>query len=131
MTQLRDPKRELIEAIRDRVAFRKDLLGAVALDEDPEITESRWKCVSESTVRHSVLHAESRPVPAAFSMKIQRKLYATAPPRPMVELDFDTAMDVLINICHDCQEATRIHNYNNSKVEGLKVRGTTTTPKLH
>ncbi|KAF1814453.1 Mak10-domain-containing protein [Eremomyces bilateralis CBS 781.70] len=114
-------KQEVVEAILVRVGFRKDLLSAMPLHEDIDTSESTWKCVCESTYRHSLLHSTSKPVPAAFSKKIQRKLYGTAPPRPIVELDFETAMDVLVKICNDCQESTRIQTYSNSKVEGLKA----------
>lgn len=56
----------------------------------------------------------AKPVPEAFSSKLQRKLASTVPPRPVVTIAFETAYDHLERLCHDGRALIEVLNYNDS-----------------
>ena len=51
-------------------------------------------------------------VEASFSIKIQRRLASTVPPRPIVNISFDEAIEQLTGLCQNGKDAYRILDYH-------------------
>lgn len=105
--------KKLRDAIRARLQFRYDLLAA--LDQDLDIletrsTESFSQCLSHLTcIKES--HPLGKPVPEAFSLKIQRKLASTVPPRPIVNISHEDALAHLQRLCKDAIDMQQMLDY--------------------
>ena len=104
--------RTLKGALIDRLVFRRHLLSAVRIEDimDPRRASIWEQCIEalpelKSTAQHG------KPVEGSFSIKIQRKLASTVPPRPMVMLGFDDAHNHLTRLCQYGKEAYRILDY--------------------
>ncbi|KAF2280481.1 amino-acid N-acetyltransferas-like protein subunit Mak10 [Westerdykella ornata] len=110
--QLDDPGLTITDSLRGaitgRLLFRKAFLLALDLDCPLPHSSSTWPPVLSLLPSISTTHQLSVPVPGAFSNKIQRRLASTVPPRPVVELAFSDAFTHLKQLCHDCEEATRV-----------------------
>ena len=112
---------KLKEAIKCRLVFRRDFL--LSLDQDLDIMQSRSashfsSCLSQlDPITESV--SLGRPVPEAFSWKIQRKLASTVPPRPMVKISFEDARAHLKRLCQDAIDLLEVLDY--SGPHNLKV----------
>lgn len=108
-------------ALIDRLQFRKLFLRALA-------APNEWPKSSPDTAWQDCLALLERvidsakfgiSVPESFSVKLQRKLASTVPPRPMVELKFDKAVGHLKRLCqdsHDVMSLGELHGSNNIKV---------------
>jgi hypothetical protein len=94
-------------AIKARLGFRKDFLRALDLELPSNLIPYSWPPVLEGIHTLKNTHQLGQVVPGAFSTKMQRRLASTVPPRPIVELDFKDALDKLLQISSDCEEATR------------------------
>ncbi|KAF2640615.1 amino-acid N-acetyltransferas-like protein subunit Mak10 [Massarina eburnea CBS 473.64] len=97
----------LRSAIITRLNFRKAFLRALDIDLPLEQLSTCWPHLLESLDSIRKTHDLGNPVPGAFSTKMQRRLASTVPPRPVVELDFNDALEKLQQLCIDCSEATR------------------------
>jgi hypothetical protein len=58
--------------------------------------------------------ALGKTVSAAFSEKIQRKLASTVPPRPIVEVSYESAYKHLERLCRDASIALEVLKYHDS-----------------
>ncbi|KAH9883027.1 hypothetical protein J1614_000394 [Plenodomus biglobosus] len=94
-------------AILSRLEFRKFFLRALDIDISLSQIPHSWSPVLESLQTLSESHEMGKPVPGAFSSKLQRRLASTVPPRPIVELSFADATTQLQSLVSDCTEATR------------------------
>lgn len=56
----------------------------------------------------------SKPVPEAFSAKLQRKLASTVPPRPVVTVEIGAAYTHLERLCQDGLIVTEVLNFHDS-----------------
>lgn len=109
------------EAIRCRLLFRHNFL--CALDEDLEVIDTRStdnfaSCLSALDVIAGTV-AIGKPVPEAFSLKIQRRLASTVPPRPIVHISPEDALAHLKRLCQDAIDMQQMLDYrgpNNFKV---------------
>lgn len=110
------PSLELTNALCMRLKFRIAFLTAVSSAEQRDMTSSReaWDEVVALLSGVSTSHELSRPVTDAFSVKLQRKLASTVPPRPVVTIAFETACKHLQRLCHDGRALTEILNYHDS-----------------
>jgi hypothetical protein len=97
----------LRSAIVARLEFRKDFLRALDLDLPPDHISYSWPPVLKGIQTLKNTHQLGKIVPGAFSTKMQRRLASTVPPRPIVELEFKDALDKLLQVTTDCEEATR------------------------
>ena len=61
-------------------------------------------------------------VPDSFSVKVQRKLASTVPPRPIVNVSQDRAFEHLERLCRDAAIAVDVFDYHDS--HSLFVRAT-------
>ncbi|KAL4924488.1 N-alpha-acetyltransferase 35, NatC auxiliary subunit [Aspergillus undulatus] len=100
-------------AIKDRLDFRKQFL--LALQQDILIVKSRSVDKLESCLAILPTLKEStnvgRPLPEAFSWKIQRKLASTVPPRPMVRISLEDALAHLQRLFQDGIHLNQILDY--------------------
>jgi hypothetical protein len=104
---------KLKDAIHCRLVFRHEFLSA--LDQDIEVLETRStenfeSCLAQlGPLRESV--PLGKPVPESFSLKIQRKLASTVPPRPMVNLTPEDALSHLQRLCQDAIDMQQMLDY--------------------
>ena len=98
---------ELKSALVVRLEFRKALLVAFSPDYSMSYLDEYWPPVSSTLPVIETTHNLGRPVPGSFSTKLQRRLASTVPPRPVVELEFKDALEKLVQLCVDCEEAVR------------------------
>lgn len=54
-------------------------------------------------------------VPDAFSIKVQRKLASTVPPRPVIEVGQDAAFQHLEQMCKDAAVVVDVLQYHDSQ----------------
>lgn len=105
---------KLKDAIHCRLVFRHDFLSA--LDQDIEVLNTRSTtnfeaCLSQlGPLKESI--SLGKPMPEAFSLKIQRKLASTIPPRPMVHLSSDDALAHLNRLCQDAIDMQQMLDYS-------------------
>ncbi|KAE8393159.1 amino-acid N-acetyltransferase subunit Mak10 [Aspergillus alliaceus] len=101
------------EAIKCRLLFRREFL--LSLDQDINVLESRSTSHFSSCLLQLSPIADSlslgRPVPEAFSWKVQRKLASTVPPRPMVNISFEDALAHLKRVCQDAIDLVEVLDY--------------------
>lgn len=104
-------------ALAQRLGFRCAFLTTVGLAEDrsmPFEVKKSWTIALESL---SGLRSElelSKPVPEAFSAKLQRKLASTVPPRPVVTVEIGAAYAHLERLCQDGLIVTEVLNFHDS-----------------
>ena len=103
---------KLRDAIKCRLAFRRSLL--YALDGDVDIqsksTEHFASCLSQvPSMTNSV--SLGKPIPEAFSEKIQRKLASTVPPRPIVKISIEDALGHMKRLCQDAIDLKEVLDY--------------------
>lgn len=105
--------KELRDAIRCRLLFRREFLSA--LDGDLEVLDTRSTDNFSSCLSHLAALTESvslgKEVPEAFSMKIQRKLASTVPPRPIVNISTNVALAHMQRLCQDAIDLQQMLDY--------------------
>ncbi|KAI4096133.1 MAG: hypothetical protein LQ344_001196 [Seirophora lacunosa] len=106
----------LRKAISVRLTLRRRLLIAMGSDLSPDKDAQIrcWKHCSELLPALIETRVVSKPVKAAFSIKIQRRLASSVPPRPMVEATFDKTHAFLANLCRDAADVYRVLDYHGS-----------------
>ncbi|KAJ5888620.1 hypothetical protein N7495_008661 [Penicillium taxi] len=106
--------KSLRDAIVCRLKLRYEFLAA--LDSDLEILETRSvdKFVESLAIMESLASSVSlgKQVPEAFSLKIQRKLASTVPPRPIVQISNEDALAHLKRLCQDAIDLLEIVDYS-------------------
>lgn len=114
--------KKLRDAIRSRLLLRWEFLAAV--DQDLEILDTGSTDSFESCLAHLKPVTESvslgKAVPEAFSLKLQRKLASTVPPRPIVHIKQEDALAHLKRLCQDAIDMQQILGY--SSPSNFKVR---------
>lgn len=105
-------KQALLQRLKMRVAF---LTTVLAVDERvAPIIKSAWQVLSNTLPSIRDTREFGKPVPDSFSVKLQRKLASTVPPRPIVETSFEDAYNHLVRLCHDGDLAAEILDYKDS-----------------
>jgi N-alpha-acetyltransferase 35, NatC auxiliary subunit len=111
--EARSISEQLREALRTRLEFRKAFLGAVSKDvniiKDPSTIE--WEACAKYLQTIADSHKLGKPVEQSFSVKIQRKLASTVPPRPMVNISFENALSHLKRLCQDGIDLAAVLNF--------------------
>lgn len=98
---------EVKNALLSRLALREKLLIVSSPDFPLDQQEDDWIAVRQHLQEIQESHNIGSPVKDAFSSKIQRRLASTVPPRPVVELPFSDACQVLLELCQDNLEVVR------------------------
>ena len=97
------------DALLNRLELRQLLLSAVQLDGYLDRQRARlWDGCLKLLPMLSQTSKLGVPLENSFSIKIQRKLASTVPPRPIVKISFDEAVARLSGICHDGRDAYQI-----------------------
>lgn len=106
----------LLKAILTRLTLRKRMLVAVESDlhTEQQAQIRQWTHCSELLPGLLQTHKFGEPVGDAFSIKIQRTLASSIPPRPMVETNFEEVHTFLGNLCRDAADAFHVLNYHGS-----------------
>jgi hypothetical protein len=104
------------DALTNRLRFRNHFLEA--LDEEQLANGVQDKlpfttCLSlVGQIEGSV--SLGKPIEDAFTLKIQRKLASTVPPRPMVTISISSAMTHLKRLCQDAIDMHELLDYSGS-----------------
>ena len=103
----------LRDALVVRLELRNFLLSAVQFDEIINDHRVPWwdRCLQLIPTLSKTTSLGMR-VDAAFSIKIQRRLASTVPPRPIVNISFDEAIQQLTRLCQNGKDAYRILDYH-------------------
>ncbi|KAI9840780.1 MAG: hypothetical protein M1837_001310 [Sclerophora amabilis] len=108
-----DLSQSVKKSLEYRLNFRRKFLLVVAakLEDVKTLSASRWEDCANilPTIKES--HRCGRVVEDSFSVRIQRKLASTVPPRPIVHLDFDDAIEHLVKLCQDGKDLVRVFDY--------------------
>lgn len=87
-----DLPQDICKALESRLELRISFLDAIDLatirHATPESSKVPWTRMRDLIGIIEDEHTLGKPVPEAFSTKLQRRLTSTMPPRPMVKLSF-------------------------------------------
>ena len=103
----------LKDGLCNRLELRRNLLYAVQLEgivDGQRVTH--WERCLELLPKLSQTNKFAKPVLDSFSIKIQRRLASTVPPRPLVNISFDDAFTHLSELCCNARDAYRVLNYH-------------------
>lgn len=104
------------DAIHQRLEIRKSLL--LALASDPRLPDDKspihWDRCAALLPEIKKSAESGRPMDESFSVKVQRKLASTVPPRPIVNLKFEDAVTFLQRLCKDGKDVVRVLDYHGS-----------------
>jgi hypothetical protein len=113
----RDISPEVQEALQGRLKFRVNFLYTVSIADhrDQSVLRESWSNMLDALPGVSVSKDVGIPVSESFSVKLQRKLASSVPPRPVVSVAFQTAYEHLERLCRDGQVLTGILEYHDSQ----------------
>lgn len=114
---------DLKAALVDRLHLRNHILTALDGDFDAVDTRDKESFVASLALIPLIEKTMSlgKPIEDAFTVKIQRKLATTIPPRPMVTINASDALNHLKRICQDAIDMQELLEYSCSY--DLRVRG--------
>lgn len=103
----------LKKALSTRLEIRRTFLAAVDFGHSNHKETIRdWETCNALLPVLKTTHHLGKPVEGSFSVKLQRKLASTVPPRAVVVVNFDDAWDIFSRICHGGESAYRILDYH-------------------
>lgn len=102
------------EALIDRLLLRKKFLEALSKDLEAGFSQDKEPFKACLTLIHPVEQSVTygKPIPESFTLKIQRKLASTIPPRPMVTIDIKAAIEHLKRLFQDAIDLHEILQYS-------------------
>lgn len=105
---------EIKKALSQRLIFRREFLSG--LDQDMDVLETRSIADFQASVPLVSQIEETmslgKPIEEAFSLKLQRKLASTVPPRPIVKIERKEAMAHLRRLCQDAADVLQMLDYH-------------------
>lgn len=103
----------LRDGLCHRLEVRRSLLRAVDSDEIVDVQRATiWARCSELLLTLPQTRKLGKPVLDSFSIKIQRRLASSVPPRPIISISFDDAFAQLGWLCQNAKDAYRILDYH-------------------
>ncbi|TVY62254.1 N-alpha-acetyltransferase 35 NatC auxiliary subunit [Lachnellula suecica] len=108
---------EVKDALEFRLGFRASFLetvDAASSRTSPDEIKSLWTDLLTLVPNLKQSIKLGKPVPASFSVKLQRKLASTVPPRPIVQVSQEDAFSHLERLCLDGSVAVEVLKYHNS-----------------
>ncbi|KAM3084260.1 N-alpha-acetyltransferase, non-catalitic subunit [Clarireedia jacksonii] len=106
---------DLKDALIDRLDFREAFLRTVdAADARPPNSKLLWQKMHSFLPNLRLTSQLGKPTPDAFSVKIQRKLASTVPPRPIVHISQDAVYSHLERMCKDGETVVGVLDYSDS-----------------
>ncbi|KAI0484617.1 Mak10-domain-containing protein [Xylariaceae sp. FL0804] len=110
-----DVDKDVSLALDMRLELRMAFLRAMDLcslrKANPDSLKMPWMQMSGLMGHIEKQHSLGKPVPAAFSTKLQRRLASTMPPRPIVQLSFEECDRHFKRLFEDGKEVTDILKY--------------------
>ncbi|KAF4969375.1 hypothetical protein FZEAL_10235 [Fusarium zealandicum] len=109
---------EIRQALDRRLELRSLFLDATQSPQhvkEPEVARKPWAEAFGILADIKSSHSLGRPVDEAFSVKLQRMLASTMPPRPIVQLEFDDAFGHLTRLFRDGSELIDVLHYTDSQ----------------
>jgi hypothetical protein len=109
---------ELIEALDSRLELRQIFLDVAETPQhrnDPEKARKPWTSGLPVLAKLGKTHALAQPVDDAFSVKLQRKLASTMPPRPIVQLSFDDALGHFTRLFRDGEQMIDVLKFHDTQ----------------
>ncbi|KAL7274555.1 N-alpha-acetyltransferase, non-catalitic subunit [Rhizina undulata] len=104
---------DIYKALSSRLLLRRAFLLGISRDiwswKDRSTME--WDLCLQHLPEVKETHKLGKPVPKAFSWTVQRKLESQVPPRPMVDITFEEAMQHLESLLNDSKEILRVLDY--------------------
>jgi hypothetical protein len=87
----------------------------------PDLARQPWEAALALLPTIKATHHLARSVDESFSVKLQRKLASTVPPRPIVKLGFDNAFGHLHRLFKDGCELINVLSYTDSQCLQVRV----------
>lgn len=91
-------------ALDARLEFRDAFLHAIELAElriQPDALQVPWKLMLAAMEGVKKTHGLGKHLPESFSVKLQRRLASTMPPRPVIQPSFDEACEQWLRFSKD------------------------------
>ncbi|KUJ08475.1 amino-acid N-acetyltransferase-like protein subunit Mak10 [Mollisia scopiformis] len=112
-----DVSPDVKKALDCRLRFRAQFLETVEVADSStsDAIAQHWKTLGEFLPFLKSSSKFGKPSPFSFSVKIQRKLASTVPPRPIVQVSQESSFDHLERLCRDAAVAVEVLNYYNSQ----------------
>ncbi|KAI1178225.1 Mak10 subunit, NatC N-terminal acetyltransferase-domain-containing protein [Nemania sp. FL0916] len=114
-TREKEFSRDICTALRTRLELRIAFLNAIDLsaikDDVSEAPKLPWVQMRRLIDDIETQYLMGKPVPEAFSTKLQRKLASTMPPRPMVKLTFEDTITHFKRFFQDGNEVLDVLQY--------------------
>jgi hypothetical protein len=113
----KDMSPEVKDALICRLKFRAKFLATAEMAQSrtsPELKQLWIDLLAFPPTLESSAHL-GKPCPSAFSVKVQRKLASTVPPRPIVQVSQEAAFDHLKNMCRDGSVVVEVLTYYDSQ----------------
>ena len=107
---------EIKKALECRLRFRAAFLKTVETADSRTSTDIKtlWADLLAVVPNIKLSAWLGKPVPASFSVKLQRKLASTVPPRPIVQVSQEDAFDHLERLCRDGSAVVEVLKYYDS-----------------
>ncbi|KAF7885002.1 hypothetical protein EAF00_010820 [Botryotinia globosa] len=103
------------EALSTRLNFRQAFLKTVdTVESRSQDAKESWRQTQSFISDLASTGKLAKPVPQSFSVKLQRKLASTVPPRPIVVVGQESAYEHLERMCKDGEIAVDILDYTDS-----------------
>ena len=110
---------EMATALDLRLELRVAFLKAIELmglrNANPDSLKTPWVEMQGILDKIHELHPLGKPVPEAFSTKLQRRLASTMPKRPIVQLTFEETYTHFREMFRDGMEATEVLRYSDTQ----------------
>ena len=103
-------------ALECRLIFRQELLNAFEADQDHLLSRPHLhlSCVPMlAEIKRTTIFGQK--VAEAFSLKVQRTLASSVPPRPMVTIQFPEAIQHLERLCYDATDVYQLCDVEGSE----------------
>lgn len=109
---------DILDALLSRLELRRIFLVATEGPDDLsdlDLARRPWNEGVAILPAIKSTHSFGKPVDEAFSVKLQRKLASTMPPRPIVQLEFDDALGHMSRLFRDGSELIKVLDYADSQ----------------
>lgn len=104
------------DSVASRLRLRINFLSALerGLEAAEDRTSEEWLSCIRILPSLTDTNSLGKPVEESFSLKIQRRLASSVPPRPMVKISFEDAMAHLKRLCKDAIDVLQVLDFHGS-----------------
>lgn len=104
----------VLDRLEFRIAFLETVAEASADTRDASAITPLWERLIKTLPPIKESMDLGKPVLDSFSVKLQRKLASTVPPRPIVQTSFESAFRNLEQLCKDGKASVEVLTYYDS-----------------